>query len=276
MAWASLNGIEIWYEMRGDGPDVLLIPGRGLDGGSWAPQLDCYCAHFRVITYDPRGVGKTKTTQDQFDIRQMAKDAEALLDALAVTSAHIAGFSLGGMAAIHLAASSDIEIRSLALHSTAHRSYPHLFWRRQLLLLAMDTDRAELWATLSAFTGMGAEFINANEKVFAADVERRRASWERMTPAEKAGLRSQIHAAMGHESDDILALIDAPTLVTVGSSDEVTRPEYARDIAGKIPNAQFVLIPGAPHRSPLYAKDEFNRVSLAFMLEQERNLAAQR
>jgi pimeloyl-ACP methyl ester carboxylesterase len=120
----------------------------------------------------------------------------------------------------------------------------------------------------SAYTAFGAEFTNRHLDVVNQEIDRRSKRWKTMSPAEKAGIQAQIRAAMTHDAADLLAKIKAPTLVTVGSSDEVTRPEYAREIAELIPGARMVVFPGGPHRTSTFMAEEFNRVTLAFLLEQ--------
>lgn len=271
MPWAKANGVQTWYESDGQGPVLLLIPGRGLDRRSWALQVGCYAHHFRVITYDPRGVGQTRAPEGAFDLHDLTNDALALLSSLEVREAHVAGFSLGGIVAMNLATTSKaLRVRSLMLHSTTHRVYPHWRWRQQLALQILKHDDAELWALFSAFTAFGAEFINAREQTALDEVRERTVRWQAMTPAQKEGVRAQIRALTTQVPDDLIRQIAAPTLVTVGSSDEVTRPEYAKEIAASIPGARFVVFEGGPHRVSTFMSEEFNRVTLEFLLEQER------
>ena len=267
MPWIRTNGVDSYFEIHGDGPPLLLIPGRGLDRTSWTPQIDCYAQHFRVISYDPRGVGKTRAHDTDFDITAMSDDAAALLLALGHDAAHVAGFSLGGMAAIHLATAGRIGVRSLMLHSTVHRAYPHLRLRQRLSLRILDHDDAELWATFSAITAFGAEFINAHSDVVEEEIARRTKRWQAFSAEEKAGTRAQIRAAMTHDAAELLPRIDAPTLVTVGTSDDVTRPEYAREMAQLIPGARLAVFEGGPHRVSTFMADKFNQVTLEFLLE---------
>lgn len=271
MAWATANGVETWYESAGQGTALLLIPGRGLDRRSWAPQVDCYARHFRVITYDPRGVGQTRAPHGDFDLLDLTHDARALLSTLGVHEAHVAGFSLGGIVAMNLATmSQELRVRSLMLHSTTHRVYPHWRWRQELALQILKHDDADLWALFSAFTAFGAEFINAREETAREEVRERAARWRAMTPAQKEGVRAQIRALTTQVPESLIRQIAAPTLVTVGSSDEVTRPDYAKEIAASIPGARFVVFSGGPHRVSTFMSEEFNRVTLEFLLEQER------
>jgi len=266
MPWIDTNGFATYYEQQGEGTPLLLIPGRGLDRSSWAPQVACYAQHFRTITYDPRGVGKTRAPEGDFDVEQMADDAAVLLRALGIAEAHVAGFSLGGMAAIHMATQGKAKLLSLGLHSTVHRAYAHLRLRQRLSLRILQLDDAELWAAFSAYTAFGAEFTNAHPDIVEEEIERRARRWAAFSEADKEGTRAQIRAAMTHDDPELLQRIDVPSLVTVGSSDEVTRPEYAQEIAATIANARFVVFPGGPHRTSTFMAEEFNRVTLDFLL----------
>ena len=72
---------------------------------------------------------------------------------------------------------------------------------------------------------------------------------------------------MTHDAAALLPRITAPTLITVGTSDEATRPEYAREMAALIPGARLVVFEGGPHRVSTFMADRFNAVTLEFLLE---------
>ncbi|MGE0802982.1 MAG: alpha/beta fold hydrolase [Lautropia sp.] len=264
--WGNLH-----YVAQGRGSPLLLIPGRGLDHTSWDAQLPAYVDHFRVITFDPRGVGRSSATREPYGVVDLADDAARLLESLGIGAAHVAGFSLGGMTAIHLARERRFRMLSLALHSTVDRAYPHLRMRQALSLMLIELDDANAWATFSAFTAFGAEFLNANEGIVEAEVSRRRKRWEAMTSAQKAGVAAQIRAAMTHDVVEApLGDVAVPTLVTVGSSDDVTRPEYAERMAAEIPGAELVVFPGAPHRVATFMPEVFNEKTLRFHLKHDQ------
>jgi 3-oxoadipate enol-lactonase len=71
---------------------------------------------------------------------------------------------------------------------------------------------------------------------------------------------------VGHSAWDRLGTILAPTLVIAGDGDRLVPPENSRRIAGRIPGAKFVLLPGAPHRLFAENAEEFNREVTAFLL----------
>jgi pimeloyl-ACP methyl ester carboxylesterase len=126
----NANGTEIWTERRGHGPDVLLIAGLGDPAEAWQPQLDGLSDRYRLTAFDNRGVGRTPLPEGRLSATTMADDAAALLRALEIPSAHIAGYSMGSAIAQELALRHPEIVRSLVLVSTYSR--PDALWRSQL------------------------------------------------------------------------------------------------------------------------------------------------
>src|SRR5919112_1576090 len=126
----NANGTEIWTERRGHGPDFLLIAGLGDPAEAWQPQLDGLSDRYRLTAFDNRGAGRTPLPEGRLSAATMADDAAALLRALEVSSAHVAGFSMGSAIAQELALRHPELVRSLVLMSTYDR--PDALWRSQL------------------------------------------------------------------------------------------------------------------------------------------------
>ncbi|CAM5592354.1 Pimeloyl-ACP methyl ester carboxylesterase OS=Streptomyces violarus OX=67380 GN=FHS41_000496 PE=4 SV=1 [Streptomyces violarus] len=89
----NADGVELWVERRGQGPDVLLIAGLGDPVEAWQAQLDGLADRYRLTAFDNRGAGRTPLPEEPLSVPRMADDAAALLRALRVPAAHVAGFS---------------------------------------------------------------------------------------------------------------------------------------------------------------------------------------
>lgn len=98
------NGAELYYEVRGRGPSILLIAGGGLDGGTFGPLAEILAGEFTVVDYDRRGLSRSPrpTGWSQTSIAEQADDASGLLRALHLAPAAVVGNSLGALIALEL------------------------------------------------------------------------------------------------------------------------------------------------------------------------------
>jgi pimeloyl-ACP methyl ester carboxylesterase len=266
MPLAKVDGRNIYYEQHGSGPDLVLLMGHGLTHEFWQDQIPTYAPHFRCLTVDNRGVGKTDVTPRGFTIDDMAGDTLGLMDALDIRDAHVSGISMGGSIAIAMALEAPKRVRTLSLHSTMGRQYPVIKMRYDILIRVTELGDPDLWANATAFTAFAATYINDHPDVMERELARRREQRRRMTDREVEGIVGQYIAFSTYDPYDKLSSIATPTQITVGSEDYVTPPRYSEDLHAKIRGSELVIFPGAPHRTVTFAKDEFNRLTLKFLL----------
>ena len=118
MPMATVNGAELYYDVRGDGPPVLLVMGATGDGGHFDALADLLADEFTVITYDRRGNGRSPcpagwvTTSPE----EQADDAAALLAALALAPAAAFGTSSGANFTLALVIRYPAAVRGAILH----------------------------------------------------------------------------------------------------------------------------------------------------------------
>jgi pimeloyl-ACP methyl ester carboxylesterase len=103
MPFISCNGINIYYEIHGEGTPLVLISGLGGDHFFWQQSLEILSAHFKIITFDTRGIGQTDAPMEAYSLDIFVNDLVALMDELQIEKAHILGFSMGGNIALTLA-----------------------------------------------------------------------------------------------------------------------------------------------------------------------------
>src|SRR5438477_1178878 len=115
----SINGIEMYYEVRGaDEPLVLLHGGTGA-GVNWSLIFKDPPAGYRLIVPDLRGHGRSTNSSSAFTFRQSALDVFAMLDHLGVEQFKAIGVSLGAKTLLHMATQQPARVEAVVLVSAA-------------------------------------------------------------------------------------------------------------------------------------------------------------
>jgi pimeloyl-ACP methyl ester carboxylesterase len=110
-----LNGIDLFYRVRGDGPPLVMLHGFFGSGALWEPYLEELGEHFRLIIPDLRGHGRSTNPARQFTHRQAALDIYALLDALGIERTRGVGASTGSMTLLHMATQQPQRVEAMVL-----------------------------------------------------------------------------------------------------------------------------------------------------------------
>jgi pimeloyl-ACP methyl ester carboxylesterase len=100
-SYTEINGINICYEIFGDGYPVFLIHGFAANKEFWIAQVGELSKKFKVITMDNRGSGKSNRPNELYTMEMLAEDLKGLMDYLKIETAHLIGHSLGGAVIQH-------------------------------------------------------------------------------------------------------------------------------------------------------------------------------
>lgn len=241
MPIAHVNGIDINYELEGEGPETLvLINGLADDLESWGFQVpDLLEAGLRVLRFDNRGVGKTDSPGGPYTSRLLADDAKALVDHLGISDFHLMGVSMGGMISQEYALAYGSDLRSLTLACTY--AAPGPFCSR---MFAMWGDMAPQLGvpfvmrdvTLWAFT---VPFFSERPDE-AAEFEEAMAGMEMSVEAYLA----QLNVIQTHDTVDRLDTLSVPTLVLAGEEDILIPVRLSRSLHELVPGAEWATVPG--------------------------------
>lgn len=114
--YVETEGDELYYEVCGQGPPLLMIAGGGGDAGFFSLVVPILAKEYKVITYDRRGNSRSRRTPQNFEISQQSRDAVAILRAVGETSAYVIGNSGGGVIALDMAKTQPQAIRAVVVH----------------------------------------------------------------------------------------------------------------------------------------------------------------
>ncbi|WP_273795089.1 alpha/beta fold hydrolase [Brucella intermedia] len=95
-ATVRVNDADIYYEVHGEGPAIVLVAGYTCDHTFWQGLLPNLAGQFKVITFDNRGVGRTKDNGQALSIEGLAADTAALIKYLGLRQPLVVGQSIGG------------------------------------------------------------------------------------------------------------------------------------------------------------------------------------
>ncbi|MEP6942632.1 MAG: alpha/beta fold hydrolase [Betaproteobacteria bacterium] len=220
MAYASVNGLNMHYDMHGDGPPLLLLHGGG--GPVSDKWVSFFAPHFRVIAPQQMGYGRTADAVDRpFHYHEMAEDTLELMRQIGVESARVVGYSDGGIIALDMAIHHPEHVTRLAVTGANARTdgYTAVHWEG-VAATAADWPAPESYCRLSPD---GAEH-------WPVLLRRLQRMWA-------------VEPCFTYEQ---LQVIKAPTLLIFGDRDLVTL-EHAVEMFKSVPGAQLCVVPRAGH-----------------------------
>lgn len=243
MPIAQVNGIELYYELQGQGPPVLLIAGLNADHLIWTLQLSVLAREFQCILFDNRGVGQSSQPVGPYSTRQLANDAAALLNHLGLERAHIVGHSMGGAIAQEFAIHHPEMTASLALIASFARLDERALrglavWKQCFQRLTPADYREYVFQQCLTY-----RFYAIPGAVEMLKIQ----SLANPYPQSLAGFLGQAAACESHDTLERLQRITAPTLVWAPAEDHLIPPRFARAIAERIPGATYYEQPDAGH-----------------------------
>jgi len=216
----TIGSITLNYRISGSGPYLVLIPGMGMPQQGWGMQIQTLSRTHTVIRFDNRGCGKSSTPEHPYTITDMAGDVLALMDHLAVDTAHILGASMGGFIALTLALAAPDRIASLILAHTAP-SVPPL--ARQRLRLWMGLQKAGIPDHLLALEQLIWIFPENSIETAAAVQARLDSLKLGQTIQSAAAFKGQAKACETFDLTGRLHDIFAPALL-ISSQDDIAMP----------------------------------------------------
>ena len=259
MPTVNVNGMELYYEVAGEGPPVLLLHGLGSSARDWEYQTPELGRSYRVITMDVRGHGRSSRPPGPYSVAQFSQDALALLRALNATPAHIVGLSMGGMIAFQMAVDNPDAVRSLAIINSGPAMILH---GMQKAVLATRFAVVRLFG-MKTMGGMIAK------KVFPLPGQAglRQTMIARMSENDPRAYLDAVRAIDGWSVEDRIGEIRCPVLI-LASDRDYTPVAWKHAYAAKIPGARVAVVKDSRHVAPIDQPEQVNQILLPFLAKQ--------
>jgi pimeloyl-ACP methyl ester carboxylesterase len=254
MPLARINGIELYYEVHGEGPAVVLAHGGGGSHLSWWQQVPELSQHFRCVTFDHRGFGSSRDLSEGPGADAFIEDLRQLLDHLGIERTALVSQSMGGWTSLGFASKYPQRVTALALCDTTGG--------------IDDPEVAREMKSLSQATQGRLAIVL--QRAYSTEFPKRE-------PA-RCFLYQQISGLNVNVPPNLLAKLTAmrhpveplvqnhiPTMLLVGEEDVLIPAQTMELMARRIAHARLVKVPGAGHSVYFERPDQFNRIVMEFL-----------
>jgi pimeloyl-ACP methyl ester carboxylesterase len=237
---APVNDIEMYYAIYGEGEPLLLLHGGLGNANYFANQIPAFAEKYKVIAVDSRGHGRSTVTETPIGYALMASDVLALMDYLEIESAHVVGWSDGGIIGLHIAINNPERLKKLVAYGANY--VPE---------------------------GVRADTIGA-DATFNAYIEQAAADYVTLSPNPdgfEAFLTNigNMWATEPNFTQEEMSGITTPVLILDGWDEEAIFPAHNFEMAELIPNAELTLIPNTGHFAMFQMPETFNSIVLNYL-----------
>lgn len=262
MATAKLADGELYYQMKGEGPALLLLHAGVADSRMWDPHFDDFSAHFRVVRCDLRGYGRSLLPDGPFAYHEDVRD---LVELLELAPAWVVGASFGAQVAVDFALAYPDLVKGLILVAPAVSGFQPAGAVKQF---GEDED-----ALLAA--GKVEEATELNLRMWVDGPYRDR---DAVAPSVRKQVGDMQRLAFSHPEPEHVSLIrldppaterlaeiERPVLIVSGGLDVSEFVQLGQRLAEEIPGAKRIVIPDAAHMVTMEVPEEFTQLVLGFV-----------
>jgi len=247
MPYVQVRGTNLYYEDRGQGQPLLLIPGAlGTGQSDFSPQLEALPSEgLRVIAPDARGYGKSRPPEREFPLdfyEQDAQDCAALMEAIGCDSYAVGGWSDGAIIGLLLTLHRPQQVTKL------------IIWGGNAHLTSEDIEAYEKTRLLSSWSP---RMVQTMEQIYGDQLQELWSAW--------CDAMQAIYQAGGDICRQRLGEIHCPTFILHGGKDPLV-PNFHADILHQgISGSRLHFFPDGKHNIHQAYAGEFNQMLVDFL-----------
>jgi len=264
------SGLKLHYRIQGQpgSPWLVLVNGLMSDTTMWAGVLPGLAPHFRILTFDCRGQGRSDAPIDgPYTVAKHAQDAWELLERLGVQEPWLAGLSNGSFISLELLAAHPGAFLGAVLTSAVPRIDFTMRLQIQHWIQCLELGGPLLQFDAAAPYVWGDRFLEQRHAVLRAYQQLVLQQKAQALPDSYQGPRLQMEGLLEWDIRTRLGLIRDPLLLLAGAEDLMTPVWKCLETAHLIAHARFEVIPAVGHAFPVEAPKAYAEALLAFVSE---------
>lgn len=240
------NDIKIFKKGNPKNQSIIFVHGFPFDHFMWDKQINFLSADYYCVTYDVRGLGKSKFGDGQFTMEMFVDDLELVMDELNLTKTIICGLSMGGYISLRAVEKFENKLGGLILIDTKSEADTNQAkLNRASGIKRINIEGSNVFVEDFMQNCFSKEFINKQSEEYKRIVEH---SYK----FNSIGIKGCLLAMAGRtDTTDYLNKIKIPIVVLCGEKDQLTPPEVMKNMSAKIKNSKYFIVPGAGHISPV-------------------------
>lgn len=254
------DGEQIWCESAGSGPTLVLSHGLGGNAAVWYQQLPYFSQHYRVITWDHRGFGRSTNTAGKHGPDSSVSDLLAILDHFDVEKAHLVGQSMGGWVTLGTALAAPDRVASIVLACTTG-GIPVGFGPQidPPLTAALPAATARTARPLGEHPAIGGRLQSLDMA--------RAYLYQALGSFGNRPADSEFFRLLSAYNFDPAALADLeiPALLIAGELDDLMTPDRIRRAAAFLPRSEVVELADRGHSPYFEDPDPWNEIVAKFL-----------
>jgi pimeloyl-ACP methyl ester carboxylesterase len=256
----TINKLEVFTEGNKKNIPIIFVHGFPFDHTMWDNQVRSLKRKYFCVTYDIRGLGKSVVGDGQYTMESYVDDLFKIIEKLDLNKPILCGMSMGGYISLRAVEKDQSKFRGLILCDTKSEADTNQGkLNRAAGIKKINTEGLEPFVEEFVKNCFAPETPKTRNKLYNSVLEKSKIH-------KPQGVKGALIAMLSRtDTTKFLKKIKIPTLAIVGSFDKLTPTTQMRDMAEKIKNSEFAIVPRAGHMSPIENHKNVNNLISGFL-----------